>query len=79
LNSARELISTDAAEKTLVLGGTARKELTLLEGVLNRKNSTALKRNNTVGKTFELNATRAAGAGQSNKARTFHTLNKTKT
>jgi len=34
LNSARELASPDAAEKTLATGGTARKELTLLARTL---------------------------------------------
>jgi len=37
LNSARELASPDAAEKTLATGGTARKELTLLARTLNLK------------------------------------------
>jgi hypothetical protein len=44
LNSTRELVSTDAAEKTLATGGTARKELTLLGGTFEQARLTCIEK-----------------------------------
>ncbi len=64
LNNASERATPNMTKKTAATGGTARKEMALLERTFRLQSSTAPERNNTDGKNHEAQAYHAADAKQ---------------